>query len=311
MVKKVGLGLFLALCLLVTAAGSVLASDTRQEATPEATPDAQDENCRILEEENMSERTLTTDTGEWVLLWADEFDGEAGTPVNGDNWTHELGGWGWGNNEREFYTNSTENSALDGSGCLAITARVDESRGHACHYGLCEYTSARLISHGHIDFTYGRVEARLKLPRGQGVWPAFWMLGSNIGQVGWPQSGEIDIMEYLGHDELTTYGTLHGPGYSGADGLNTPFRADASFSDSFHTFAVEWEEDVIRWYVDDTLFKTLTPDGVPGEWVFDRDFFIIMNVAVGGYWPGFPDETTEFPQTMLVDYVRVYQRPQS
>jgi len=309
MVKQIRFGLaFFVLMLFVT---NVLADGVRQEATPEATPEQQDENCVILEEENMDQRTLTTDTGEWVLIWADEFDDEAGAPVNTGNWTHELGGWGWGNNEREYYTNSTDNAAHDGNGCLAITARVDESRGHSCHYGLCEYTSARLISRGNLDFTYGRVEARLKLPRGQGVWPAFWMLGSDIAEVGWPQSGEIDIMEFLGHDEFTTYGTLHGPGYSGADGLNTPYKADESFSDGFHTFAVEWEDGVIRWYVDDVLFKTLTPDDVPGEWVFSHDFFIILNVAVGGYWPGYQDETTEFPQTMLVDYVRVYQRPTS
>jgi beta-glucanase (GH16 family) len=297
--------------LLMTAGQTLIA----QEATPESTSSASDNgraaermNCSAAEE-GMEDSTMADTANGWTLVWADEFDGEAGTPVNDANWTHELGGSGWGNNELEFYTNLTENSSLDGSGCLAIVARVDESRGRACHYGLCQYTSARLVTRDKFEFTYGRVEGRIQIPRGQGIWPAFWMLGTNITEVGWPQSGEIDIMENIGKEPRTVHGTPHGPGHFGAENLGAPHTIDEDFADAFHVFAVEWEPGEIRWYVDGELYHTITPeDWTDHEWVFDgHPFFIIMNVAVGGYWPGNPDDTTEFPQTMRVDYVRVYQ----
>lgn len=276
-----------------------------QEATQGAEDDEQPK-CGVIEEESLSVDDSRALEG-WRLIWADEFDGEAGTLVNPEYWNYDLGGNGWGNNEREFYTNLPENVSLDGSGCLAITARVDESRSRACHYGLCEYTSGRILTAGKVEFTYGRVEARLKIPYGQGIWPAFWMLGSNIGTVGWPNSGEIDIMENIGKEPHTVHGALHGPGHSGAHPLIRAYDIDERFSDDFHTFAVEWEPTAIRWYVDGNLYSTFTPDDVAGEWAFDHDFFIILNVAVGGHWPGFPDDTSTFPQTMLVDYVRLYQ----
>src|SRR5262249_26979108 len=155
----------------------------------------------------------------WSLMWSDEFDGEAGTLPDDHSWKYDLGGNGWGNNELEFYTNLPENVSMDGNGCLAIVAREDHSRGRACHYGTGRYTSGRILTAGKVEFTYGRVEARLKIPYGQGIWPAFWMLGSNIGEVGWPGSGEIDIMENIGKEPQTTHGTVHGPGYSGANGV--------------------------------------------------------------------------------------------
>ncbi len=251
---------------------------------------------------------IAWDSREWTLVWSDEFEGETGTPVNAEYWTHDVGGHGWGNNQLEYDTNDPQNASLDGSGNLAIVAREGSPEGRFCHYGNCDYTSARLITRNNVELTYGRVEARIQIPRGQGIWPAFWMLGSNFQRVGWPNSGEIDIMENVGMEPQTVYGTVHGPGYSGANGVGGSYSMNEDFADDFHVFAVDWDPEAIRWYVDGELVNTVTPDDLNGhEWAFDHDFFIILNVAVGGYWPGNPDETTEFPQTMLVDYVRVYQ----
>jgi beta-glucanase (GH16 family) len=250
--------------------------------------------------------------GGWNLVWSDEFNSAAGTAPNSANWTMEVGGNGWGNNERQYYTNSTNNVAHDGQGNLVITARRENTATtpYTCHYGRCEYTSARLISSGKREFLYGRIEARLKLPYGQGIWPAFWMLGNNIGQVNWPTCGEIDIMENVGYAPGTLYGTVHGPGYSGAGGVggNYTLPNGQRFADAFHVFAVEWEPNVIRWYVDGNLYFTVTPSQVSGTWVFDHPHFLLLNLAVGGNWPGNPDGTTVFPQTYHIDYVRVYQR---
>lgn len=235
----------------------------------------------------------------WELVWHDEFDGEV---IDPEKWTMEIGGHGWGNNEKQFYTDRLENVRLE-DGYLVLEAR-DEFfvRRH--------FTSGRIKTQDKFSFTYGRVEARMKLPYGQGIWPAFWMLGSNINQVPWPKSGEIDIMEHIGRDPTHVYGTVHGPGYSGSGGVgHYKIFPSGSLSEEFHTFAIEWEEDEIRWFVDDEQFFKLTSDLVPGEWVFDHPFFILINMAVGGYWPGEPNETTVFPQFLQVDYVRVYQRP--
>lgn len=231
--------------------------------------------------------------------WADEFDGPANTLPDPSKWTYDLGNNnGWGNRELETYTNSLQNVHLDGAGRLVI--HVDRSGS--------TYTSARIKTQGLISARYGRIEARIRLPFGQGIWPAFWMLGKNINKVGWPRCGEIDIMENIGREPRTVHGTIHGPGYSGGEGIGRPKHIDKDFADDFHVYAVDWDPHIIRWYVDGDLYSELTPDDLRGnKWVFDHDFFILLNVAVGGYWPGNPDTTTEFPQTMLVDYVRVYQ----
>jgi beta-glucanase (GH16 family) len=242
----------------------------------------------------------------WELVWSDEFEGASGTPVDSESWNLVNRGDGFGNNELQYYTNRTENAVLDGEGSLVITANEEE-------HGERSYTSARLESIGKVELTYGRVEGRLKIPFGQGIWPAFWMLGADIGSVGWPGCGEIDIMENVGHEPTVVHGTLHGPGYSGGNPLGASYSLPGNprFADDFHVFAVEWEEDVVRWYVDDELYKTRTPADVPdgARWVYDHPFYVILNVAVGGNWPGAPDSTTTFPQTMLVDYVRIYGRP--
>jgi beta-glucanase (GH16 family) len=244
------------------------------------------------------------------MTWSDEFNGPAGSAVDQSKWRFDIGGSGWGNNEQQYYTNSTRNAAMDGAGNLVITARRENPSNLQCHYGTCQYTSARLLTAATFTQTYGRFEARMKIPRGQGIWPAFWMLGNNIGSVGWPNSGEIDIMENIGREPNTVHGTLHGPGYSGGGAIGAGYTIGAPFADGFHTFTVDWSPNLIVWYVDGNEYQRRTPADLGGNrWVFDHPFFMIMNVAVGGLWPGYPDGSTVFPQTLTVDYVRVYAQP--
>jgi beta-glucanase (GH16 family) len=236
-----------------------------------------------------------------ALTWSDEFDGAAGSAPDPATWNLETGAGGWGNNELQTYTTSRENSALDGNGNLVITARQDGNGG---------YTSARLTTQGKVQPKYGHLEARIKIPRGQGIWPAFWMLGGQIGNgVPWPDSGEIDIMENVGYEPHMVHGTLHGPGYSGGAGIGAAYTHPQgwSFADDFHVFAIDWEPGRISWSVDGNVYQTRTTADTGGnQWVFDQPFFFLLNVAVGGNWPGYPDGTTQFPQQMVVDYVRVY-----
>ena len=242
-----------------------------------------------------------------AVTFADEFDGPAGAAVDGGKWQIETGD-NVANHERQFYTAGNRNAALDGQGHLVITARRENPDNYQCWYGRCEYTSARLNTAGRFTTTYGRVEARMKIPRGQGIWPAFWMLGNDIGQVGWPNSGEIDIMENVGFEPSTVHGTLHGPGYSGSGGIGAGYTLPGGqvFADAFHTFTVDWSPNAITWSVDGTVYQRRTPADLGGrQWVFDKPFFLILNLAVGGYWPGDPDGSTVFPQQLLVDYVRV------
>lgn len=235
----------------------------------------------------------------WTLVWSDEFDGSA---INPDYWTHEIGGHGWGNGESQYYTDSADNSFIE-DGHLVIQALEQNVGGKL-------FTSARLITKDKVTAHFGRIEARIQIPRGQGLWPAFWMLGETFPEVRWPQSGEIDIMENIGSEPHIVHGTVHGPGYSGGDGVGASYRLpiNEAFADNFHDFAIEWEPGEIRWYVDDVLYHTLNPNDVPGEWVYDQPFFLLLNVAVGGQWPGYPDQNTTFPQRMVVDYVRIYER---
>lgn len=242
-----------------------------------------------------------------AVTFSDEFDGPAGSAVDGGKWQIETGD-NVNNHERQYYTAGNRNAALDGQGHLAITARRENPANYQCWYGRCEYTSARLNTAGKFTTTYGRVEARMKIPRGQGMWPAFWMLGSDIGQVGWPNSGEIDVMENVGFEPSTVHGTLHGPGYSGTGGIGAGYALPGgqAFADAFHTFAVDWSPNAITWSVDGTVYQRRTPADLGGkQWVFNKPFFLILNLAVGGYWPGDPNGSTVFPQQLLVDYVRV------
>jgi beta-glucanase (GH16 family) len=236
-----------------------------------------------------------------AYVWSDEFDAPEGAPVDPAKWKFDIGNR-WGDNELEYYTDSTRNVAHDGKGNLAITAREENPAGHQCQYGSCRYTSGRVLTAGTFEQAYGWFEARIKVPRGQGIWPAFWLLGGN----NWPTEGEIDIMEVLGHEPQALYGTAHGPGYFGADAPTRKKVSAKPLSDDFHTYAVNWTPGLIVWYLDGQEYFRLTPADLQGrKWVFDHPFHMILNVAVGGRWPGSPDRSTVFPQTMLVDYVRV------
>ncbi len=245
--------------------------------------------------------------GPWVLSWSDEFDAPDGSAPDPAKWSLLVSGNGEGNHELEYYTNRPQNAYIQ-NGNLVIVALKETYTGPD---GTRDYTSARLSTVGFRQ-VYGRIEARIKLPRGQGMWPAFWMLGQNIPQVGWPRCGEIDIMENVGYEPSTVHGTIHGPGYSGKAGISAPYSlSGGSFADDYHLFAVEWEPGAARFYVDGILYATFTPSNLPPgkQWVLDgHPFRIILNLAVGGDWPGPPDNTTVFPQTMLVDYVRVYEK---
>ncbi|MBC8060482.1 MAG: family 16 glycosylhydrolase [Clostridiaceae bacterium] len=247
-------------------------------------------------------------TGDWQLAWSDEFNGAVGTGVDTSKWVYETGGGGWGNGELENYTNRTENVYMEqdpaNSNNRFLTIKAIKE-----NYGGSEYTSGRIKTNGKFDFTYGKVEMRAKLPIGQGIWPAFWMLGSDIGTTGWPNCGETDIMEFVGSTPTKIYGTIHGPGYNGAGGIGGWHDNPAGFSNDFHTYAIEWEPNVIRWYFDGQLYEQRTTDDLFGRtWVFNHNDFLLLNLAVGGAWPGSPDASTVFPQKYSVDYVRVYQR---
>ena len=244
----------------------------------------------------------------WTLTWSDEFNGQNGSAVDLAKWVQETGGNGWGNDELEYYTNRLEN-AHEEDGNLVIKIMAEKYTGAD---GVTRnYTSARLKTLGRFSQAYGRFEARIKIPRGQGIWPAFWMMGDNLEKAGWPNAGEIDVMENIGKEPALVHGTIHGPGYSGANGIGAQYglAGGKAFADDFHVYAVEWEPDVIRFYVDDHLYETRTPADLPkgAKWVYDHPFFILLNCAVGGGWPGNPDTSSVFPQKMLVDYVRVYR----
>jgi len=232
----------------------------------------------------------------WNLVWSDEFNG---TSLDLTSWTRETGGNGWGNNELQYYTDRTVNSYIE-NGLLVIKAIKE-------NFGGRNYTSARLKTQGKKFFKFGKIEARMKLPFGKGIWPAFWTLGESISLVGWPACGEIDIMELLGHQNYKSYGTAHWDNngqhaqYGGQYSLQT-----GTFSDDFHLFSIVWDENFIKWYVDNNLFHTISI--TPSELSELREnHFIILNLAVGGNWPGYPDSTTIFPQYFYVDYVRVYK----
>lgn len=243
----------------------------------------------------------------YQLVWRDEFDGES---INPENWTFDIGGWGWGNGEAQYYTDRLENARVE-NGLLVIEARFEKFENSY-------YTSARLKSENLQEFQYGIYEARIKVPTGAGLWPAFWMLGANfeasldengVYSSNWPFVGEIDIMEYIGREPDLILGTAHGPGYSGALGLGRWNRQEFLIAEEFHTYAVEWTPEGISWFFDGDLNFTLTPEAVGDrEWVFDHEFFLILNLAVGGIFPGPIALDTEFPANYYIDYVRVYQK---
>ena len=241
--------------------------------------------------------------GGYTLVWADDFDGAAGAPIDGSKWGHDVGGDGWGNNQLEYNSDRTENVRLDGEGRLIIEALREDFEGN-------RFTSGRVLTKGRFALQTGRVEARIKLPAGSGLWPAFWMLGADIDQVSWPACGEIDILELRGEEPYTTLGTVHGPGYSGAEGISGQYSLRAgTFADDFHDFAVDIDPGHIAWMIDGQVFHTVTEGDLPegAAWAFDRPFFLLLNLAVGGNFVGALDEAA-LPARVEVEHVRVYER---
>jgi beta-glucanase (GH16 family) len=271
---------------------SVSGSDSLEAAAPESGPGVASEDASLPG---------------WTLTWSDEFDGPDGTAVDPAKWKHDVGGTGWGNDELEYYTDGTQNAVVQG-GNLVITATTQGASQYTCSYGTCKYTSARLLTQGLFSQEYGRFEARAQMPTGKGLWPAVWLLGDNINTVSWPACGEIDFMETIGTDISTNHGSLHMPSNYGPSGT-FKLPNGASFADAFHTFAVEWAKGTVSFYVDEQLYETQTSAVPSGDtWEFEHPFFLLINVAVGGQWPGSPDSTTTLPQTLKVDWVRVYQK---
>ncbi len=248
---------------------------------------------------------------QWELAWSDDFDGPAGTAPDATYWSYDVGGSGWGNNELQFYTARPENVSMDGAGHLAIVAKQESYQGRP-------YTSARITTQGKLEQGPGRWEARIRIPSGQGIWPAFWLLGADYPAVGWPACGEIDVMEVRGQVPAVVNGSLHGTGFSGGDALTAQYVCQAvppdgapvcPFDADFHVYAVEVQPDQIRFEVDGAVYQEIRPDRrpFPPSWPFASPFFVILNVAVGGSYVGAPNGSTTFPQVMLVDYVRYYR----
>ncbi|MFK7928654.1 MAG: family 16 glycosylhydrolase [Myxococcota bacterium] len=250
----------------------------------------------------------TTETEDrWKLVWQDNFEGAAGSAINADTWSFDVGIGpgedGWGNQQLEYNTDGTNIVSLNGDGQLRIVARKEAFEGQ-------DWTSGRIKTKDKIDFTYGAIEAGIKLPEGKGLWPAFWMLGANIDEVGWPTCGEIDIMEFRGNEPDTILGTIHGPGYSGGGAVGGKITSDEKWSDNYHIYRIEWDVQHIAWYVDGELYYTAHAGKTPAQtpWVFNHDFFLILNLAVGGQFLDNPDASTPVENEMLVDFVRVFER---
>jgi beta-glucanase (GH16 family) len=240
----------------------------------------------------------------WTLVWSDSFDGAAGTPPDPETWVPDVGGDGWGNEQLEYNTAKPQNASLDGEGRLAIVAIREPFIRN-------DYTSARLTTKGTRSFGPGRFEADLKPPAGTGLWPGFWMLGTDYDDVGWPDCGEIDIMELRGEAPETSLASVHGPGYAGENAYEASHALpEGSYADRFHTFAVDIDPDHITFWMNDERVHVVRPGDVDGEWVFDNEWFLLLNLAVGGYFLEEPTEETPFPATFLVDEVRVFERTQ-
>ncbi|MFM7024323.1 MAG: family 16 glycosylhydrolase [Flavobacteriales bacterium] len=255
------------------------------------------------------DNTTTTDNGYkspesrtgWKLIWSDEF---SAPKIDTSKWSHEVNGDGGGNNEQQYYTDSRNNSYINNNKYLVIKAIKQNYKGKF-------YTSARMRTKNKADWTYGRFDIRAKVPVQRGTWPAIWMLPTDYVYGSWPQSGEIDIMESIGHQPKTVYGTIHfgEPWPKNKHVGDTTELSQGDLSTAFHVFSVEWEPNEIRWYVDDVLYSTKKPGDLDGKhWPFDQNFHMILNLAVGGDWPGPPDENTLFPKYMYVDYVRVFKK---
>ncbi|MET7398199.1 ricin-type beta-trefoil lectin domain protein [Dactylosporangium sp. NPDC005572] len=236
-----------------------------------------------------------------AVVWNEEFNGASGQGVDSSKWSFDTGGGGFGNQELEYYNSGTSNVFQDGQGNLVIEARR-ESGGRSCWYGTCQWTSGRIQTSGKFTQLYGHIEARIQVPKGPGLWPAFWMLGGGT----WPNGGEIDIMENVGRDPNTVYGTVHGPGYSGGSAVGGTRNIGQPVGNAFHVFAIDWSPNLIVWTLDGAEYFRATPASLRGNrWVFDHPFFIILNLAVGGNFPGAPNTSTPAINRMLIDYIHV------
>ena len=253
----------------------------------------------------MAAASSQSQTSLWKLAWSDEFNGPRGAPPNPNKWTPETGGEGWGNQQLEYDT-ANKNAYLDGQGNLVLEARKNDAAKYQCWYGPCQYTSAHITTSGHFTFTYGLLEASIKIPRGHGIWSAFWLLGDNCTKVGWPTCGEIDAMENISQEPDLVYGTVHGP----RDFNGTYKLPHGNFSDNYHLFALQWDSGHLYFFVDGINYYTLNRATLkkPADWVYNHPFSIILNLPVGGVWPGSPDSTTTFPQRMYISYVKLYQQ---
>ena len=256
-------------------------------------------------------------TPTWTLVWRDEFDGPAGTLPDSLKWSHDtadgcpVGICGFSNRDKQYYTRAPDNASLNGFGQLAIVARR-ASPGLLCSDGPCRYTSAKMTTRGKMGALPGRVEARIKIPSGQGLWPAFKILGTSFPATPWPQCGELDIMENRGSDPRTVSSAMHGPGYFNVAFLGHAYTLHngGTLADDYHDYVVEWNSERVSFYVDATLHFSFNRAEVErfGPWPFDQSFFIVLNLAVGGVYDGDPQSDVIFPATMLTDYVRVYVR---
>jgi beta-glucanase (GH16 family) len=237
----------------------------------------------------------------WRLIWNDEFNGPVGTPPDANKWSPRVGGDGWGSDQQIDYDTDNKNAYQDGQGNLVLEADRNGSN-YTCWYGPCQYTSAQLTTLGHFSFTYGRIEGRIKIPAGQGFWSAFWMLGSNCDTVGWPKCGEVDVMEILAQQADVLEGTAHSQGDYTGD-YKSP---QGTFANDYHLYALQWDPNHLYFSVDGVVYYTLNRADIGSDWVFDHPFNILLNLPIGGNWPGSPPPSVSFPKKMLVDYVRVY-----
>ncbi len=237
----------------------------------------------------------------WTLTFHDEFDGRAGSLPSGKRWVFQTGAGGWGHGELQRYTDRPSNASLDGKGRLVITARKESLKG-------AQYTSARLTTEGRFSQRYGWFEARLKVPQGVGIWPAFWTNGEC--PQGWPYCGEIDVMESVGATPTTVHGRVHGPGPHKGRGIGGDWKLDTRIDEDFHVYAIDWQPTYVAFYFDGHEYARVRSDQLPeGDvWAVKHPANLLLNIAVGGAWPGPPDATTHFPQRLVVDWVRVYAR---